>query len=63
VPPTNYTYELRQADTVVATGHLTSATALEVGQRFSINNQDGLIRSIDPTADPTESRLVIQLLP
>jgi hypothetical protein len=63
VTSTNYIYELRRGETVVATGHLTSETALEAGQRFTVNNQDGLIRSIDPTADPQEWRLIIQLLP
>jgi hypothetical protein len=63
VPPTNYIYELRQGDTVIATGHLTTETPLEIGRRLTINNRAGLNRSSDPTTDPHQQRLVVQLLP
>ena len=62
MPPTSYIYELREGETVVATGHLSHDPPLEVGQRLVINKRDGLVHAIDATADPFEQRLVIQLL-
>ena len=62
VPPTSYIYELRECETVVATGHITHDPPLEVGQRLVINQRDGLVHAIDATTDPREQRLVIQLL-
>jgi hypothetical protein len=61
VASTNYVYELRRADTVVATGRLTRDAPLEVGEELTINDRPGLVRSIVPTLDPHEQRVVIQL--
>jgi hypothetical protein len=62
VAVTSYIYELRQGETVVATGHINHDPPLEVGQHLVINKRDGLVQAIDPTIDPREHRLVIQLL-
>lgn len=61
VPAMSYTYELREGEAVVATGHITHDPPLEVGQHVVINRRDGLVQAIDPTTDPREQRLVIQL--
>lgn len=59
--PIHYIYELRESETVIATGHLRTTDPYEVGQRMTINDRDGLIQSIEPTLNPREQRVVIQL--
>jgi hypothetical protein len=46
---------------VVATGHLTRETPLEVGEKLAIGGSCGIVRSIDPTIGGRELRLVIQI--
>ena len=58
-----YRYELRQGDEIIATGHLTHETPLEVGDRIAIGRAEGIVREIEPTLGGREHRLVIQLLP
>jgi hypothetical protein len=61
--PASYRYELRRGDEIVATGHLTPETPLEVGDRIAIGRAEGIVRQIEPTLGESEHRLVIQLLP
>ena len=58
-----YRYELRRGDEIVATGHLTRETPLEVGNRISIGRSEGIVRAIEPTLGERELDLVVQLLP
>jgi hypothetical protein len=57
----SYVYELRQGEEVIATGRLTRELPLEVGDQVELSDRVGLVRSIIPTLDPPEQRLVIQL--
>ena len=57
-----YRYELCRGDEVIATGRLTRARALEVGERIEIGAQLGIVRSIEPVLSEPELRLVVQLL-
>jgi hypothetical protein len=56
-----YRYELRRGDEVIATGHLSSEQPLEVGERITIGSQSGIIRSIEPQFGERELHLVVQL--
>jgi len=58
-----YRYELRRADEVVATGHLTYEQPLEVGDRIEIGGQPGIVRTVEPLLGEREVRLVVQVLP
>ena len=58
-----YRYELRRTEEIVATGHLSRETPLQVGDRLMISGSQGIVRRIDPTIDDQELHLVIQLLP
>jgi hypothetical protein len=57
-----YVYELRQGEEVVATGRLSRAQPLEVGERLSIGGRDGIVRTIEPLLGGRELRLVVQLV-
>jgi hypothetical protein len=57
----DYRYELRRADEVVATGHLSREQPLEVGEQIAIGNQVGIVRTIEPLLGEREMRLVVQL--
>jgi hypothetical protein len=61
MPTFVYVYELRRGEEVVATGHLTRAQALEIGERIVIGGLSGIVRSIDPLLGHPELRLVVQL--
>jgi hypothetical protein len=58
-----YRYELRRGEEIVATGHLTRETRLEVGDRIAIGSSEGIVRSIEPTLGERELHLVVQLMP
>jgi hypothetical protein len=58
----DYRYELWRVDEVVATGHLSWAQPLEVGERVEIGGQHGIVRTIDPLLGEHELRLVMQLV-
>ena len=58
----NYRYELRRADEVVATGHLSRERPLEVGENLEIGGQLGIVRTIEPLLGEQELRLVLQLV-
>src|SRR5579862_196979 len=62
VAATNYRYELRRDDEVVATGHLSREQPLEVGRRLEIGGQPGIVRTIEPLLGEQELRLVVQLV-
>jgi hypothetical protein len=63
VQSVTYRYELRRGDEIVATGHLTRETRLEVGDGIAIGSSDGIVRSIGPTLGQWELHLVVQLMP
>jgi hypothetical protein len=56
-----YRYELRRADEIVATGHLSREQPLHVGEQIAIGNQAGIVRTIEPLLGEQELRLVVQL--
>jgi hypothetical protein len=57
-----YVYELRHGEEVVATGHLSRAEPLEVGERVSIGGREGIVRTVEPLLGARELRLVVQLV-
>lgn len=56
-----YRFELRHADEIVATGHLSPETPLEVGDSIKIGRRVGIVRTIEPLLGEPELRLVVQL--
>lgn len=58
----DYRYELRRGDEVVATGHFSREQPLEVGERIAVGSHSGIVRSIEPLLGERELRLVVQLL-
>ena len=60
--PTTYRYELRNGDTIAATGHLTYETPLELGDTITIGKRVGVVRELGPRQPEGEYRLVVQLL-
>lgn len=59
---TEYVYELRRGDKVIATGRLSREQPLEVGDRLEIAHQVGIVRSVDPLLGESTMRLVVQLV-
>jgi hypothetical protein len=57
----DYRYEVRRAEEVIATGHLSLEEALEVGERIAIGMHSGIVRSVEPLLHERELRLVVQL--
>jgi hypothetical protein len=57
---TEYRYELRRGDEVIATGHLSSEQPFEVAASITIGNWSGIVRSIEPSLGERELRLVVQ---
>jgi hypothetical protein len=58
-----YRYELRNHETMLATGHLSREEALRVGDRIEINGSTGIISDIAPILREQELRLVVRLEP
>jgi hypothetical protein len=58
-----YVYELRQGEEVVATGRLSRAQPLEVGERLSIGGREGIVRTIEPLLGERELRLMGRKIP
>lgn len=56
-----YRFELRHADEIVATGHLSPENPLEVGDSIKIGRRVGIVRTIEPLLGEPEMRLVVQL--
>jgi hypothetical protein len=56
-----YRYELRRGEEVIATGHLSQERSLEVGDELTIGSERGVVRTIDPVLGERELRLVVQL--
>jgi len=50
-----YVYELRQGEDVVATGRLSRAEPLEVGERVSIGGREGIVRTVEPILENESS--------
>jgi hypothetical protein len=63
VDDVDYRYELRRADEVVATGHVSLGEPLEVGAWFEIGGYHGIVRTLEPLLGEQEMRLVVQLVP
>ena len=57
----DYRYELRRGEVMIATGHLSREQPFEVGERITIGNRSGIVRSIEPSLGERELRLVVQL--
>jgi hypothetical protein len=57
-----YRFELRRADAILATGHLSPETALEVGDQIEIGRRHGIVRMIEPQLGERELRIVVQVL-
>jgi hypothetical protein len=57
-----YRFELRRADEIIATGHLSPEAPLEVGDPVKIGRRLGIVRTIEPLLGELELRLVVQLL-
>lgn len=56
-----YRFELRRADEVIATGHLSWEQPLEVGDEIKIGRREGIVHTIEPIVGEQELRLVVQL--
>lgn len=56
-----YRFELRRADEVIATGHLSWDQPLEIGDLVKIGRREGIVRAIQPLLGEQELRLVVQL--
>lgn len=59
---TDYRYELRRGDEVVATGHVNYEQPLEIGDRVEIGGQHGIVGTVEPLLREHELRLVVHLL-
>jgi hypothetical protein len=57
-----YRFELRRADEIIATGHLSPEEPLEVGDPVKIGRRLGIVRTIEPLLGELELRLVVQVL-
>ncbi len=57
----SYRYELRQGDEIVATGNISLAQDLQVGDRIELAGRTGIVRDVDPVLNSEELRLVVQL--
>jgi hypothetical protein len=55
-----YVYELRDEDTVVATGRLTRDAQLSLGDTVAIGGKVGVVRQIVSTLNPNEQRLILE---
>ena len=58
---TNYRYELRRGEEIIATGRLTWDQQLEVGDEIAIGPERGTIATIEPLLASREYRLVVQI--
>ena len=63
MPITSYRYEARRGDQIIAAGHITQETALEVGDRIASGRNHGTVREIEATLADGELRLTVQLDP
>jgi hypothetical protein len=57
-----YRFELRCADEIVATGHLSLEAPLAVGDRIELGRRQGVVRAIEPLLGEPELRLVVQVV-
>lgn len=57
----HFRYELRAGDQILATGHLSVAHPLNVGDELTISAKRGIVAAITPIPGSHESRLVIKL--
>ena len=60
---TTYRYEARRGDQIIATGHITEQTPLEIGDRVTLGRNRGTVREIGPRLAEGEHRLIVQLEP
>lgn len=56
-----FRYELRAGDQILATGHLSIAHPLHVGDELTIGAKRGIVAEITPIPGSHESRLLIKL--
>lgn len=57
----DYRFELRRAEEIVATGHMSWTEPLEVGDWITVGRREGIVRAIEPLPGEHEMRLVVQL--
>ena len=57
-----YRFELKRGGELLATGHLNRDTALNTGDRITVNGGKGIVRAIEPQLGERAQRVVIQLL-
>jgi hypothetical protein len=58
-----YRYELRRGEEIVATGHLTQETPLQVGDTITLGRTEGVVREVGSLLSDGERRLIVQLPP
>jgi hypothetical protein len=56
-----YEYELRQGESVIATGRLVQDEPLSVGDRVTVSSKSGIIKSLLPPLGGRPTRITIQL--
>jgi hypothetical protein len=56
-----YRYEIRDDDGVLATGHLTLESPLEVGDPVTIGRQGGVVERVAPSLNDRELQLVVRV--
>ena len=56
-----FRYELRTGDQILATGHLSVAHPLHIGDELALGTKRGIVAEIAPIPGSHESRLVIKL--
>jgi hypothetical protein len=57
----SYRYSLRRGDEIVATGHLLSEHAIELGEELTVGPHRGVVVSIDPSLGALEEQLTLEL--
>ncbi|HJQ51278.1 MAG TPA: hypothetical protein VJ838_12265 [Gaiellaceae bacterium] len=59
---TEYLYELRDCDGVIATGRISRELPLEAGDSIEIAGRRGIVRAVEPLLAEMEQRLIVQLI-
>ena len=57
----NYRYELRHGDEIIATGHVTWDHELNTGDEITIGSQRGIVDTVAVVLHTNEKRLVVRI--
>jgi hypothetical protein len=57
----NYRYELRRGDDIIATGHISWEDDLNVGDEITIGRHRAFVDTIEPVLRTNEKRLVVRV--